>query len=80
MVMDNKEEKQLFYIIDRVNEYEQYILNIYNILRQKHAIPEISWLKKVDYSSTFTTPNTSGTSFINIDSMPSLSVTSIMLQ
>lgn len=80
-LVDNKiVEKDIFYIIDRMNEYEEYILGIYKILKNKYLIPEINWLKKVDYSSTLITPNTSGTSFINIDSTPSLSVTSIMLQ
>lgn len=74
------ETKDIMYIIDRMCEYEKYLLNIYRIVRTKYAIPEIDWIKKVDYSSTLTTPNTSGTSFTSMVSMPSLSVTSIMLQ
>jgi len=73
-------EETLLYLIDKMNYYETYLLRIYNILKTKYNMPEIKWLKKADYSSTLTTPNTSGTSFINIDSIPSLSVTSIMLQ
>lgn len=73
-------EEDIMRKIDLMNDYEEYLLSIYNILKVNYDIQEISWLKKVDYSSTLTTPNTSGTSFINIDSMPSLSVMSIMLQ
>lgn len=73
-------EQKILHIIEKMNYYEQYVLDIYMILRNRYDIPEIKWLKKVDYSSTFITPRTSGTSFINIDSIPSLSVTSIMLQ
>ena len=81
MLVDHKlEEKDLIYIINKMNSYEEFILKIYNMLKEKYLLPEIEWLKKVDYSSTLTTPNTSGTSFTSIDSMPSLSVTSIMLQ
>ncbi len=81
MLVDHKlEEKDLIYIINKMNSYEEFILKIHNMLKEKYLLPEIEWLKKVDYSSTLTTPNTSGTSFTSIDSMPSLSVTSIMLQ
>ena len=80
-LIDNKlEEKDIIYIINHMNAYEEFVVEIYNMLKEKYFLPEIDWLKKVDYSSTLTTPKTSGTSFINIDSMPSLSVTSIMLQ
>lgn len=80
-LVDEKVKKEdILKKIDLMNNYEEYLLNIYNILKVNYDVPEINWLKKVDYSSTLTTPNTSGTSFINIDSMPSLSVTSIMLQ
>lgn len=70
----------IYKIINRIEEYEQYLLQIYIILKQKYNIPKIEWIKKIDYSSTLTTPKTSGISFISMDSMPSLSVTSIMLQ
>ena len=80
-LIDNKLEiKDIIRTVDRMGEYECYVFNIQKIIRNKYAIPEIEWIKKVDYSSTLTTPNTSGTSFISIDSMPSLSVTSIILQ
>ena len=67
-------------IINRMEEYEQFLLKLYIILNKKYNISQIEWIKKIDYSSTLTTPKTSGTSLINIDSIPSLSVTSIMLQ
>lgn len=80
-LIENKVEiKDILYVIDRMDEYEKYVFNIYKTIRNRYQIPEINWIKKVDYSSTLTTPNTSGTSFINMDSIPSLSVTSIMLQ
>lgn len=80
-LIDNKiGVRDVMYIVDRMEEYQNYISIIYRNLKNKYRIPEIEWIKKMDYSSTLTTPNTSGTSFINIDSMPSLSVTSIMLQ
>ena len=81
LLVENKiSERECLKIIDRMNEYEEYIYYIYKVLRNKYDIFEIEWLKKVDYSSTFTTPKTSGTSFISMDSIPSFSVTSIMLQ
>lgn len=67
-------------VIDKMCGYEKYIFKILKMLSKKYNVPEIEWLKKVDYSSTLITPNTSGISFTNIDSMPSFSVTSIMLQ
>lgn len=73
-------EEDIFHLMNFVSDYELYLLKIYSELKIKYDIPEINWLKKVDYSSTLTTPNTSGISLINIDSIPSLSVTSIMLQ
>ncbi|MBQ7136905.1 MAG: hypothetical protein IJO43_02875 [Bacilli bacterium] len=76
---DDAVEKEILYLVDKMNDYELFLLKIYNSLKDKN-IPEINWIKKMDYSSTLTTPNTSGTSFISIDSIPSLSVTSIMLQ
>lgn len=72
--------QELFEIINKMAEYEQYLLQIYTILKDEHSVFTIDWLKKVDYSSTLTTPKTSGISLISIDSIPSLSVTSIMLQ
>jgi len=72
-------EKCISSLIDKMDNYEEFILKIYNVFNKKN-VPQIMWLKKRDYSSTLTTPSTSGTSFTNIDSIPSLSVRSIMLQ
>ena len=79
-VSDKITEVDILRLIDKANEYEIYLLNIMKFLKQRYNIIEINWLKKVDYSSTLTTPRTSGTSLTNIDSIPSFNVTSIMLQ
>lgn len=80
LINNQTEIKKVFLIINRMVEYEQYLLQIYTILNQNYNLSKIEWIKKVDYSSTLTTPKTSGISLISIDSIPSLSVTSIMLQ
>lgn len=78
---DNKlEKKDLMYIIDRMDEYENYVFEINAKLKTKFKIPIVNWIKKTDYSSILTTPSTSGISLTNMVSIPSLSVTSIMLQ
>lgn len=80
-LIDNESKiKDMFQIINRMAEYEKYLLGIYTILKNKYYIEEISWIKKVDYSSTLITPKTSGISLISMDSIPSFNVTSIMLQ
>ena len=80
MTANKLDEKKCLSIIDRMNEYEQYVFLIYKLLKSRYDIPEIEWLKKIENQSTFMTPSTSGISLINIDSIPSFSVTSIMLQ
>lgn len=80
LVKNKITETTFLKIIDQINAYEHFIYLIHRLLKEKYDIYDIDWLKKIDYSSTLTTPRTSGTSFINIDSMPSFSVTSIMLQ
>ena len=80
LAVDKITEKDILRLVDKTNEYEIYLLNIINKLKKKYNIMEINWLKKADYSSTLITPNTSGISLTNIDSIPSFSVTSIMLQ
>lgn len=78
------DEKVDFYdivkLVEKMNSYEEKLYKIYATIKNQYSLPEINWLKKVDYSSTFTTPNTSGTSFINNASMPSFNVISSMLQ
>lgn len=76
-VLDNKD---IINIIERMNEYENYVYDIYVKLKTKFKIPSIDWIKKRDYSSTLITPNTSEISFTSMVSIPSLSVTSIILQ
>lgn len=80
IINDRVSINNILKIIGKMDEYQNYLFEIYTVLRNKYNIPKIEWLKKVDYSSTLTTPSTSGTSLISIDSIPSLSVTSIMLQ
>lgn len=80
LIVDDAFGKDIIMMVDRSNEYETYLNDICKILKITHNIPEINWIKKADYQSTFTTPNTSGISFTSIDSMPSFKVTSIMLQ
>ena len=80
LINKQTEIKKIFLIINRMSEYEQYLVQIYTILNQDYTLSKIKWIKKVDYSSTLTTPKTSGISLISMDSIPSLSVTSIMLQ
>ena len=41
-----KEEKELNNIINRINEYEMYLYNVYLYLSKYYDIPEIEWLKK----------------------------------
>jgi hypothetical protein len=80
LVLDKMTEKDILRLIDTTHEYEIYLLNIINKFKKRYNILEINWLKKADYSSALTTPRTSGISLTNIDSIPSFSVTSIMLQ
>jgi len=80
LVNDKIKTTDILSMVDKMNDYEDYIFTIYDRLNQMYSIPSVDWIKKADYSSTLTTPKTSGISFTSIDSMPSLSVTSIMLQ
>ena len=80
LVNDKIKTIDIINIVDKMQDYEEYVFTIYDKLNKMYSIPSVDWMKKVDYSSTLTTPKTSGISFISIDSMPSLSVTSIMLQ
>ena len=80
LALDKITEDDILRLIDKTNEYEIFLQKTINLCNQKYNIVEIKWLKKVDYSSTLTTPITSGTSLTNMDSIPSFNVTSIMLQ
>ena len=46
IINSKKSEKELNKIINKINEYEYYLYNIYIYLRKYYNIPEISWLKK----------------------------------
>lgn len=46
IISGKKEEKELNKIINRINEYEVYLFNIYLYLRKYYDIPSIEWLKK----------------------------------
>ena len=46
IISEKKEEKDINYIINRINEYENYIYNIYLYLRKFYDIPIPEWIKK----------------------------------
>ena len=49
-LMDNKLHiKDIMLIIDKMEEYEKYVLAIYKVLRKKYVIQEIHWIKKAYY-------------------------------
>ena len=47
IVSGKKEEKELNNIINRINEYEFFLYNIFLYLRKYYNIPEVSWIKKI---------------------------------
>lgn len=46
IIIGKKEEKELNNIINRINDYEYYLQNIYLFLTTLYDIPEINWIKK----------------------------------
>ena len=40
------EEKRILEITTRTDEYEQFLMMIYRILKEDHSLPEIEWLNK----------------------------------
>ena len=48
---EKKEEKEINKIINRINEYEIYLKDIYLYLNKYYNIPNIEWLKKQEPSS-----------------------------
>jgi len=46
IILGKKEEKELNKIINRINEYELYLYNIYLYLNKFYNIPEINYIKK----------------------------------
>lgn len=46
IIIGRKEENNLNNIINRINDYELYLYNIYGYLNKFYRLPEISWIKK----------------------------------
>lgn len=46
IIIGKKEESNLNKIINRINDYELYLYNIYLYLNKFYHLPEISWIKK----------------------------------
>jgi len=46
IINEKKEEKELNKIINKINDYEIYLYNIYLYLRKYYDIPSIEWIKK----------------------------------
>lgn len=46
IITEKKEEKELSTIINRINEYEHFLYNIYLYLNKFYNIPEIAYIKK----------------------------------
>jgi len=46
IIIGKKDEKELNKIINRINEYEHYLYNIYIYLNKIYNIPEINYIKK----------------------------------
>ena len=49
IISGKKDEKQLNMIIDKINDYEIYLYNVYLFLRKFYDIPIVEWLKKTRY-------------------------------
>lgn len=47
IIQGNKEENKINVIIKKASEYEEFLYEIYYILKQLYQIPEIEWLKKM---------------------------------
>ena len=46
IISGQKEEKELLKVTSRINDYEQYLYEIYLYFKKFYYIPEIDWLKK----------------------------------
>lgn len=46
IIYDNVDEKKLFEIISKIEDYEHFLKNIFYTLKSKFEIPEIEWIKK----------------------------------
>lgn len=47
IIQGTKEEKEIKKIIKKTEEYENFLYNLYYIMKQLYQIPEIEWLKKM---------------------------------
>lgn len=50
IISGKKKEKEINKIINRVNEYEYFLSNIYLYLKKFYDIPEINWIKKKGFN------------------------------
>ena len=46
IIEEDEEEVKLLNYINRVNEYEDLLLDIYNVMNKKYNMPPVEWLKK----------------------------------
>ena len=51
IIQKKVKEKELNKIINNINNYEMYLLKVYNYLRKYTTLPQIEWLKKRDTNS-----------------------------
>ncbi|MGN1342079.1 MAG: hypothetical protein ACI4VL_02485 [Bacilli bacterium] len=49
IISGKNDEKELNMIIDKINDYEVYLYNLYLFLRKFYDIPIVEWLKKTRY-------------------------------
>lgn len=49
IISGKNDEKELNIIIDKINDYEVYLYNVYLFLRKFYDIPIVEWLKKTRY-------------------------------
>lgn len=49
IISGKNDEKELNMIIDKINDYEVYLYNVYLFLRKFYDIPIVEWLKKTRY-------------------------------
>lgn len=50
IISGKKKEKEINKIINRINEYEYFLYNLYLYLRRFYNIPEVNWIKKQGFN------------------------------
>lgn len=50
IISGKKDEKEINRIINRINEYEYFLYNIYLYLKRFYNIPEVNWIKKQGFN------------------------------